>query len=297
MAKTLSNLLLDGYIDLGLANEPFLATGGSTTTIENSRYADDEEPPTEDFAIRWTAFVEHDAGHAGAAPQGEYQRISAYDESNYRFTTDAFTAAVGSGDRVVIVSDAIPLQQMIVMANEIMGDYGRLQLVDKSMTTAANQTEYTLPIGVTKENLYDVQIQGLTTDANDNEWHSIPYKVQPAAAGTAHTLIIGQYASGYDLMLWYRDYHAKLTVYSSTISPTLQYAQIRSAFRYKITDWYNQKNEGGDEFWLSAERKSAGLLDLAKSEYPHRPPPILNKTINLGGSRIGNDEFPPIPLT
>lgn len=297
MAKTLSNLLLDGYIDLGLANEPFLATGGSTTTIENSLYADDEDPPVEDFAIRWTAFVEHDAGNLGAAPQGEYQRISAYDESNYRFTTATFTSAIGAGDRIVIVPDAIPLQQMIVMANEVMGDYGRLQLVDTSLTIAANQTEYTLPTGITKENLYDVKIQGLTTDSNDNRWTSIPFSVQPAAAGTAHTLVIDQYATDYDLMLYYRDYHAKLTVYSSVISPTLQYAQIRSAFRYKITDWYNQKNEGGDEFWLSAERKSAGLLDLAKSEYPHRPPPILNKTINLGGSRIGNDEFQPIQLT
>lgn len=286
MAKTLSNLLLDGYIDLGLANEPFLATGGTTTTIENSRYADDEEPPTEDFAIRWTAFVEHDAGNLGAAPQGEYQRISAYDESNYRFTTGTFTSAIASDDRVVIVSDAIPLQQMIVMANEVVGDYGRLELVDTSITTAAGQSEYTLPLGITKENLYDVKIQGVV-DADDHRWVSVPFSVIPAAAGTAHTLVVKEY-SGYSLQLNYRDYHAKLTSYNSTISPTLQYAQIRSAFRYKITDWYNQKNEGGDEFWLNAERKSAGLLDLAKSEYPHRPPAINNKTLNLKRKKRNN---------
>ncbi len=276
MAKTLSNLLLDGYIDLGLADPPFLATGGSTTTIENSKYVDEDEPPVEDFALRWTAFVEHDSANLGAAPQGEYQRISAYDESNYRFTTAAFTTAIAVDDRIVIVSDNIPLQQMIVMANEIMGDYGRLELVDTSLSTADGQSEYTLPVGITKENLYKVEIQRVN-DSNDNQWVSIPFSVIPAAAGTAHTLVLNQY-SGYTLQLWYRDYHAKLTVYSSVISPTLQYAQIRNAFRYKITDWFNQKNEGGDEFWLSAERKSAGLLDLAKSEFPHRPPAIINKT-------------------
>jgi len=295
MAKTLGNLLLDGYIDLGLANEPFLATGGSSSTIENSLYASDEEPPLEDFAKRWTAFVEHDAAGAGAAPQGEYQRISAYDEANYRFTTDAFTAAVASGDRIVIVSDLVPLQQMIVMANEVISDLGRLELVDTSLTTAANQTEYTLPLGITKENLYAVEIQRITTDANDNRWAPVKYDVIPAAAGTAHTLIIAQYAAGYKLQLWYRDFHAKLTAYNSTISPTLQYAQIKAAFRYKITDWYNQRNEGGDEFWLGAERKAAGLLDLAKIEHPQRAPAIRNKTFDFGKG-IASDEFPPIEL-
>ncbi len=295
MAKTLSNLLLDGYVDLGLNNEPFLATGGSATTIENSLYANEDEPPQEDFAKRWTAFVEWDAAGAGAAPQSEYQTISAYDETNYRFTTGTFSAAVGVGDRIVVVSDLIPLQQMIFMANEVMSDYGRLELIDTSLTTAASQTEYTLPLGITKENLYDVRIQGITVDANDNRYRSIPFDVIPAVAGTAHTLVIEQYASGYDLMLYYRDVHARLTIFSSTISPTLQYAQIKAAFRYKITDWYNQKNEGGDEFWLGAERKAAGLLDVAKVEYPQRPPAIINKTININKRKT--TDLPPDPIT
>jgi hypothetical protein len=50
------------------------------------------------------AFVLRDAGGAAAAPQGEQQPITAYDTATGTFTTTAFTAAVGVGDEILIVS-------------------------------------------------------------------------------------------------------------------------------------------------------------------------------------------------
>lgn len=299
MAKTLSNLLLDVAVQMGLAEEPFLATSGSTTTlIENTLYGDLEEQPPEDFALGYTAFVEYDAGGAGAAPQGQYQRVTNYNETAFQFTTDAFTAAVATGDRIVVVNNQVPLQQMILLANEVLSDYGRQDLTDTSLTTAANQTEYTLPAGITKENLYDVRIQSVLTDSNDNRWNPIAFDVIPGAAGTQRTLVINQYPEGYDLMLYYRDYHARLTVYNSTISENLPYPQIKAALRFKITDWFNNKNEGDNEYWVAADRKAAGLFDLAKAENPKRAAPIKNKLTNLGGKDSrNNEEFKPIPLS
>lgn len=295
MAKTLSNLLLDTTSLMGLTLEPFLATGGSTTTIVNSLYDSLESPPTTDFALNYTAFIQYDAAGAGAAPQGEYQRISAYDESTWTFTTATFTAAPASGDRVVILTNRIPFQQLILLANEAISDYGKGEVRDTtSLTTVANQTEYSLPAGVTKENLKNVLIQGITTDSNDNRWRPISFEVRTNSATAVRTLVIDQFPADYDLMLVYFDYHPALTIFSSAISDSVPYALLKSAFRMKIVDWFNNFNEGESEFWLSHDRKAAGLFDIAKLEHPYRPPPIRNKLTNLGKNDI--DDFKPIPL-
>ena len=52
----------------------------------------------------YSVFVLRDAGGASAAPQGEAQAITAYVTGTGVFTTAAFTAAVGVGDEVLIVS-------------------------------------------------------------------------------------------------------------------------------------------------------------------------------------------------
>jgi len=49
------------------------------------------------------AFVFRDAGGGGAAPQGEYQRITNYATLTGNFTALAFSVAVGIGDEVLII--------------------------------------------------------------------------------------------------------------------------------------------------------------------------------------------------
>jgi hypothetical protein len=55
----------------------------------------------------WYAYVFRDAGGAAAAPQGEVQTVTGYTSATGTFTTDAFTAAVATGDDVIIVSAAL----------------------------------------------------------------------------------------------------------------------------------------------------------------------------------------------
>jgi len=59
------------------------------------------------------AFVLRDAGGAAAAPQGEQQPIIAYDTATGVFTTTAFTAAVGVGDEILIVSPYLAAMGML----------------------------------------------------------------------------------------------------------------------------------------------------------------------------------------
>ncbi|GAG65784.1 unnamed protein product, partial [marine sediment metagenome] len=51
----------------------------------------------------YSAFVFRDAAGGGAAPQGEYQPITAYDTGAGNFTTNAFTVLVGVGDEILII--------------------------------------------------------------------------------------------------------------------------------------------------------------------------------------------------
>jgi len=53
--------------------------------------------------LSYSAFVQRDASGPGAAPQGEYQPITAYDTGGGTFTTPAFTAPVGIGDEILII--------------------------------------------------------------------------------------------------------------------------------------------------------------------------------------------------
>lgn len=53
--------------------------------------------------LSYSAFVQRDASGPGAPPQGEYQPITAYDSGGGTFTTNAFTAAVGIGDEILII--------------------------------------------------------------------------------------------------------------------------------------------------------------------------------------------------
>ena len=297
MAKYLWNLLLDTYTALGRAEEPFLATGGSTTTMVNSliQYLD-EEPDESDFTEqRYWGFVEWDAAGAGAAPEGEYARISAYASDTWTYTIGTLTGGVAAGDRCVIVSeDDVPMQTIIMLANQIMDDFGEIELLDNSLSTVAQQTEYTLPSGITRENLISVELQGITTDANDNRWIPIQWKdVQPATAGSDHTIILDQYSADYEILLRYKDYHPKLTVYNSEIEAGLPYQTIKAALRAAVVDWMNNNLEGLNDYWVAQDRKSAQLLGQAKAEYPLPRPRIQNKLTMLG---LGVDtEDPGIP--
>lgn len=57
--------------------------------------------------VGWEAYVFWDAGGAGAAPQGETKKVTAYVDAIGSFTTGAFTAAVGIGDIIIILHPSL----------------------------------------------------------------------------------------------------------------------------------------------------------------------------------------------
>jgi hypothetical protein len=55
----------------------------------------------------WQAYVWRDGGGASAAPQGEMQPITAYNNATGEFTTSAFTVAVAATDEIVILNPVL----------------------------------------------------------------------------------------------------------------------------------------------------------------------------------------------
>jgi hypothetical protein len=254
----LSQLLQEVYGDLGMS-EAFRATGGSTTTIVDSNLSSLPNQPDDDFAINYTAFVIRDAGGASAAPEGEFARVSAYASGTWTYTVDTLTAAVGSGDDIMLCTDDIPLRDMIRAANRGLMEIGVVPNVpDTSLTTAADQTEYTLPASIQKGIIKSVWYQGLTNDADNNQWILInPVKTEQGTYGSTGTLILPQLPADRTLKIVYDGVHSKLTAYNSEIASSIpESLAIASAVKQALK-WYVGNNEGGEDWWLKRYNEAA----------------------------------------
>lgn len=257
--------------DLGKieAFEEFVATGGSTTTVVNGKIADRAERAEDNYSIDYTAIVVRDSGGSSAAPEGEMQRISSYVGSTYTHTVDtAFSAAVASGDFVAIANSDIPLREMYRGINNALIKIGDIALPDTSLTSAANQTEYTLPIELnTPDDLLGVEYQGTTSDANDNQWIPIyNYRVVPASSTTA-TLIIPQLPSGRTIRLFYMGVHPTVTAATTTIYG-IHKSVLIPAVTKAVLRWYNGTSEGGSNYWMQKENEAAQDLEEALRRNP-----------------------------
>lgn len=212
---TLSGLTYMVARELGIVKEGTV-TGGSTTTLLDSTRTE-----ADDYWNKGTAWLLYDAGGLSAAPQGEFAVITDYALSGGTFST-TWTVAPAAGDRYAVAKKRYPRADLIQAVNRAIQDLGDIPVVDTTtITTADNQTEYTLPVAANND-LREVWLQ-TNDDANDNRWFKIHnYKIQHAAAGTGHTLILPlQYASGYDVKLVYVAPHSMLNIYSDKLSESI----------------------------------------------------------------------------
>lgn len=268
MATTLSKVMTRAWRELGFSVD-ILATGGSTTTIidTNSQYSSD------DALVGGTAIVTRDGGGSGAAPEGEMQRISDYVASTTTFTVaTAFSAAVAAGDSVLLATPRIKLPQMKQAVNDGLADLGTITLVDVSLTSAVNQTEYALPVGLKIKRLIDIQYQTVLDDANDNRYVSIigQTKYIPAAPGSTGLLILPQLPEDRTIKIIYEGVHPTLFAFSDVVSETIQEELIVAATINKALTWYVSKRGDSalDTFVIQRWNDAKRVLETQKAEKP-----------------------------
>lgn len=267
-----TNLLQAFYSDMG-QNDPeigsFVATGGSATTIINTLWAALENPPEEDSLKNRYAFIQTTTD--GLTPQGKWSKVSAYVDATNTLTIATVTDAVGAGDVIFLPKqDRFPLQIVIDRVNRALTNLGEIPIPDVTLTTAAGQTEYALPVAA-KKHLIAVYVQGQTTDANDNQWVPVSnWRIDPVAAGATGLLILPQLTSGLSLKLVYMGTHPTVTLYSDYISEYIHPKVATLASIIEVLTWYNNRdeNQGANEYyvWLVGEYRNQ--LAQAKAEFP-----------------------------
>jgi len=284
MAFTLSNLVQSVFSDLGQIEGTFGlfdATGGSATTFVNSNFNNFDTQPETDVFKNYLAIVVRDAAGASASPEGKWSVCSGYVDTTWTGTIATVTDAIASGDTIMLAKqDKFPLSQIIWAANKALESLGDLPAnANISLTTADNQTEYAIPVAV-KRGLKQVWIQGVTDDANDNEWIQVhDSRNELTTGGTASILYLPQYPSGYVIRLIYTGAHPILSAYSDVINEYVHPTVATNSTILKLLEWYNRldANQSPDSYflWLENEYRNKYLpLALAKNPIarPKRSP-------------------------
>lgn len=243
------------WSDLGkvLPFHQFLATGGSTTTIENTIMDTENQQQDDGYAVDFTAIVVRDAGGLGAAPEGELQRISAFASGTTPiFTVDtAFSSAVVSGDEIMIANGDIPLREMYRLCNRALTELGDIENVDISLTT--NSTgQYTLPVGTLRNHPI-----GISYADNDADRRIPITDFEVTADGY---LFLPEYHESRQLYITYVGPHPKLTTYASVIQEVLKPRLVIAAATEQVMQWLNGTQAGGSTYSLQRENKAASKM-------------------------------------
>ena len=268
MAFTLSNALQAVYSLLGELNIA-KATGGSTTTVADSTLINQSR---DNVWKEGALFVVYDVGGAGAAPEGQFQRVSAYVNSTGTFTVDtALTAAVASGDLYGVASSYYPLRQMIRAVNDALGNLGDIELVDTTtLDTAAETTEYAAAVTWKRTRPYRVDVQSIIGATGDNGWlEYTDWDWVPATAGTAGKIIFSDYQlTGRDIRVWYKGVHPQLNEYSDPIWEGFDPELVKQAALVKALTWQAARTQGADTFITQKLNQEAQVLENRKVTNP-----------------------------
>lgn len=264
----LSQLMQHVYRDLGKISkgDEFLVTSGSDNNeIENTEISTRPAPYDDNYGYGYTAFVVRDTN--SVAPEAEFSVITAYDSATQKWTVSPnFSASLATGDTIALANDDIPLRTMIELANRMLRDLGRIELVDTSLTTVASLGDYsyTLPTAA-KYSVRRVEVR----DWIDESYVIVYSKdITPSAPGSTGLITLPAQISGLQIKLWYEGTHTNLSVYSSEISETIDdHLAITGLTAYAL-QWYNGTLAGEDNYWLQRENKAWQDFEAAGGRRP-----------------------------
>ena len=292
MAFLLSNLLVKAYMRLGQLTVS-TATGGSTVSLVDSKQAGEHG---DGVWANGACFLIRDAAGAFAAPENEMSFVTGYTDSTGEFTT-IWTAAPASGDTYGFVGDYYPFYTMIELANAALQSLGDIPLVDTSLTSAASQTEYDYAVGLKRQPPFKVEVQGRTSDANDNQ--PVPlssWEYRPATAGTAGPLFLPQLPTGRTIYVWYMGPHPVVKAYNSAIYEGFDPELVTRMLVEEALSWQNARMQGQDDYLLQTETKATGKRMEIEAKRRAWMPKRRSKLLVLGGyTEYDEDEIPAPP--
>lgn len=283
MDLTLFGATLQVARNLGIVFEG-VATGGSTTTIVDTlgrKELDDYWVGTGDST--GTVWITYDAAGLGAAPQGEYGKVSDFVNLTSTITfRPAVTAAVAVGDEYAIAKKRYPLYILIQCVNQALHDLGVIPYTDTgTITMAEGQSEYSLPAG-SKLDLRGVYMQ-TNKDTDDNRWVPVyDWKIQHSDIGSENKLILPTTMPGYAVKVVYMAVHPALRICSSQISENIHPDRIIYAAASKALTWYRNKTRSSERTLVASISEMEQRAAAAEMLWPIIVPPRRGKLLILG---------------
>ena len=268
MAYTLGELVIDVLKELGEL-EITVATGGSATTaVDTKLVTGDLEIGDSDYINGVLCVIRA----SGAAPENEYQRISANVQTatEVTFTIATLTAVIASGDTFGFARATYPIFQVIEQINAGIRELGDIELVDTTtMDTAESQTEYTWEVAWKRKKPLRLDVQGRTDDSNNNEWTEVyDFEVIPATAGSTGLIVFNtQPIASRDVRVWYEDKHPRLSVYSDVIHESINPVLATKAAVMKLAEWNLRRGTVEDPDARGLVNNSKTELVIAKAEF------------------------------
>ena len=217
MTDTLFDLTLKVGIELGIIRQT-VATGGSTTTAVDSTLLATLDDDYYEQGTCWITDTTDDL-----APEKEMSIVSGFTGATGTVTLqDELTVALASGDRFAVGAPRYKLFELIQQINNSLYLDGYIPGTDETLTTVANQREYTLPQVAT----LDLRQVWITTNQGDDD-RTIPrpvynYIIKHSITGTPDTLVLNQdYAAGYTLILIYAAQHGALQIPADELNDSI----------------------------------------------------------------------------
>lgn len=288
MTYTLGELLFDVYSALGQITT-FKASGGSTTTAVKTGTGYTQTNLTGALIVRETT--------DGLAPQHEFEEVTSFAPSTGTFTVGtALSATIGAGDLFGYASPLYPLQQVIENINEGLRWLGDLYLVDTTtLDSASNQTEYAASLTWKRRPPVQIDIQGNTSDSNDNRWvtENNWYYV-PAAPGSTGLIVFNeQPVPSRDLRIWYQDKHPRVNTYADNIAEVIAPELAVAVCAEKALLWQVNRTQGSEKSIVSAHSQAMENRDRAIGEHPIWKPKTSGKIFHGHGTSYVPDAGEP----
>jgi hypothetical protein len=291
MTDTLSTVTYRTARELGVVAEGE-ATGGTTTTLIDTLNL----TQADDYWSGGSVWILDDAGGAGAAPEGEWARVTDFDNGTSKATIEAITVAPAAGDHYAIGKKRYPLDILIQKVNQALEDLGKITITDTtSVDTAANQTEITLPAAIDYDNLREVWLQTQTGDADDNRWDLLDkdkWYVQKTATGTQDLLVFRyQLPTSRDLKLVYVDKHPQLYDYNDKVDESVDPIRLVYEAAARCIMWRRQKVGSMDPTLPAQLRDLQAKAAKAEAMQPIPLPPKPPKLLIVSTGETEGDKF------
>lgn len=274
------------FIEMGIFDTSHIGvetSGGSATIVTDSALS-----LTADAEINGVLMLLS----GGASPEGKFSKIT--DNGTDSFTIDTVTDNVDVGDYFGWTTE-FKAADILFMVNLAL-DKIQIAIVDTSLTSASNQTEYEMPLTIAEGDILSIGYPTNPDDANDLRMTFLSdWRIRPDTAGNTPTLIIPQIPSGRTIYIEHKGYHPAVTAYNSEIHETIHRDLMKAALKVVI---YDRRSEGAINSvkgYNLGNNKAQDELDKMLAKYPPFSPdrqrkyfatPSPRETIVIGPGKV-----------